>query len=102
MTSLITHHARDEREGAPDVRDTDPVRVPWNYGLREVELPRKLAENFVPAGPSEASVLTPPSCTASPDSRTIRRRVRTSSTETSQPAAFLPKVVGSACWSSVR
>src|SRR5215213_2152806 len=42
----LSHHAGHEREDAPDVRDTDPVCVPWNYGLREVKLPRELAQDL--------------------------------------------------------
>src|SRR5829696_2306090 len=42
----LAKHARDGREGAPDIRDPDPVRVPPNYGLQEVNLPRELAEDL--------------------------------------------------------
>ena len=53
-----------------------------------------------PAAPRAASVPpAPPSCAGSATAASLRRA---STTATSQPAAFSPNVVGTACWSSVR
>ena len=66
--------------------------------------PRRSGERpRAPSSPSAARVpAAPPSCAASRSSRTAASRRRASTTATSHPAAFSPKVVGTACWSSVR
>ena len=81
-----------------------PVRVPRKRPARRGRARvRAAATHAARPSPSAASV---PGCAAELNGQAFRSRLepsrRASRSATSQPAALSPKVVGTACWSSVR
>ena len=77
--------------------------MPRKQRLREAEFLCVDADDLEGVVPERGEVpAAPPSCAARRSSRTDASRRRASTTATSQPAAFSPNVVGTACWRSVR
>ena len=88
----------------PRPGDPEPRRVPGDYGLRETQLFRELAQNLWAVVPERRERTGRPAklCGEGPALRTSSSLRRASRVETSQPAALSPNVVGRACCIRVR
>ena len=96
--------ARGAVQCRAELRDALAVRVPREHGLREPEL-RGVEPDDLESPRRRAPRASPRHRRAAPRAaRLARRRASRAprARETSQPAAFSPNVVGTACWRSVR